>query len=594
VYGYVVGYPDGQPIPDAQVLVMDPRGSSIEAFTDADGRFGAAVGDGLFRVRARPDAATNRIGAYWGDSFGFCPAQTVELAGEVEFDEVLIELPGGGAIEGTVLDEEGDPLVGIAVSATGLDFYNSSVVRSAETDAEGRFRIVGVDSVVVDGTPVPGHYRVSVRGGVVWYHPGVWGAVDALAVETLRGETAELPPLVRPAPGRLEGRIVDAAGDPVEGADVEAYAHDGGALHVAWTDADGRFAVDPLQGDRVEITASAPGLAEVTAPERLEIEPGEMVVAPDLALATEATLSGAIGPLDAPASLQLVDPESGVSLRYALLSEDEASYSFDRLAAGSWRLDLRPVTGSDMQPLQIPIDLEAGEDAVLDLAPEPGASVTGSVRGRAARLLRGATVTALDPATGLELPRGRTTAIEAATFTLRGLPVGGALVRVAWEPFCSTDPTWVMRFADGAERIEDASPLSLDVASPVDLGEILLAPDRDTDGMDDIWELAWGLDRGRADGPPDPDGDGASNLQEYLARTDPLVAEVADGTGGCSHGPNRPPVLLVLLTWLAIVPMLTRARAGARMRRPNPAWRSEACPPGGHDPAKAAPSSRGC
>ena len=46
--------------------------------------------------------------------------------------------------------------------------------------------------------------------------------------------------------------------------------------------------------------------------------------------------------------------------------------------------------------------------------------------------------------------------------------------------------------------------------------------DHDQDGMEDSWELANGLDPGnRADAIEDADGDGHTNLQEYLAGTDP-------------------------------------------------------------------------
>lgn len=62
--------------------------------------------------------------------------------------------------------------------------------------------------------------------------------------------------------------------------------------------------------------------------------------------------------------------------------------------------------------------------------------------------------------------------------------------------------------------------------------------DTDSDGMDDDWEVTYFDDKSR-DGMGDSDGDGASDLQEFLAGTDPTnidsffrVLTVAPAGGG--------------------------------------------------------------
>lgn len=561
----MTGYPDGAPIPDVQILAMDPRGRSVESFTDGAGTFAVEVDSGLFRVRARPDQQTDRIGAYWGDSFGFCPGAAVELGHDEQYDDVLIELPEGGAVEGTALDEHGLPLPGAAVSATGLDFYNSGVVRSGITDDDGRFRIVGVDSVQIDGEPSPGHYRLSVRsdGEATWFLPGTWDQAAADPVETLRGETVTVEPGWRPEPATLTGQVLGADGEALEGAVIELYAAQGGTLLIAPTDAGGVFSFPTVGGTDLELTASAAGHASTALEQPLRPEPGEALELEPIALVAEARLAGQVTGLDPVGGQLSLEDDTGRALTRVTLTGGDTSWLLDGLPEGTWSLRFTPASTSDLQSVVLPgVTLVAGEQASVELDLELGAGLTGVVRRRGGEVLAGVELTALDPDTVEELPRGRTHTDADGRFSLRGLPPGPALVRAAWRPFCSTDPTWVETWLFDARHEAEAEPLDLEGSVQLDLGELLLAPDRDTDAMDDVWELAWGLDRSRDDGGSDLDADGRSNLQEYLDRTDPLEL---DRTDGCSLPglASRPRALTLTLTLLAV--WLTRRRAGATM-----------------------------
>jgi hypothetical protein len=49
--------------------------------------------------------------------------------------------------------------------------------------------------------------------------------------------------------------------------------------------------------------------------------------------------------------------------------------------------------------------------------------------------------------------------------------------------------------------------------------------DHDRDGMDDLWEYEFGLDLEYNDSSADPDGDGYTNLREFLESTSPVDPE---------------------------------------------------------------------
>jgi hypothetical protein len=67
-------------------------------------------------------------------------------------------------------------------------------------------------------------------------------------------------------------------------------------------------------------------------------------------------------------------------------------------------------------------------------------------------------------------------------------------------------------------------PINWTASSPTP-GQSFDSVDTDGDGLPDEWEDDHGTDRLVADGNADPDQDGATNLEEYLAGTDPQSAQ---------------------------------------------------------------------
>lgn len=150
-------------------------------------------------------------------------------------DAVLDE---GGIISGRVTDSSGNPIEGITV-------YGS------ETDADGRYEIKGLAT---------GDYRISFSStpngegpspavgnylSEVYNDKRKWDEGDLVHVEEggrVDGIDASLAP-----GGRILGRVVDEAGNPISNLKVHASLDPWGGEGVAITDANGNYAIEALQ-----------------------------------------------------------------------------------------------------------------------------------------------------------------------------------------------------------------------------------------------------------------------------------------------------------------------------------------------------------
>ncbi|MCP3955126.1 MAG: hypothetical protein GY697_23335 [Desulfobacterales bacterium] len=85
-----------------------------------------------------------------------------------------------------------------------------------------------------------------------------------------------------------------------------------------------------------------------------------------------------------------------------------------------------------------------------------------------------------------------------------------------------------------------------------DIGDVC-DPDRDNDGLPDVWERENGLDPYNSwDRNADPDGDGLDNTAEYEARSDPQKADTGSDEDGVpdSVGPNV--FIVPIIQWLLL------------------------------------------
>ncbi|WP_394825422.1 carboxypeptidase regulatory-like domain-containing protein [Pendulispora albinea] len=196
----------GQPVASAHVLAR-PKGGDPRARTN----WGSAATDkdGTFRMRgltAGTYALEVRHPAYPS------PKEPIEVKVDRDVDGLRITLPAGGIIEGTVMDNGGAPVAGMNVRAQGKSFeWNRTTTRD-----DGTFVLKGLSA---------GEYRV-------WAEQGFGERVRAPGTRdedaqgtpaTVRpGETARVKLVVESRKGRIRGRVVGEANEPLSDVFVDA------------------------------------------------------------------------------------------------------------------------------------------------------------------------------------------------------------------------------------------------------------------------------------------------------------------------------------------------------------------------------------
>lgn len=242
-----------RPVPGA-ALFLSTNGPVADAqvvgFTDEKGRFeirDCSSGLGWLSARAA----------------GHSPSEQITLiGGEGAEADVVLQVHPGGALDGVVLDELGQPVAGAWLqvgpgtstqrfpSEDGLQRY-LPVGERVRTAEDGTFHVEAV---------TPGECPVVART------PGY--AAWSGSVSVPEGGTATLTVQLS-AGTAVEGIVVDASGTPVEGAEVRAGGQAGGHGFTALrqlTSAEGRFAFRdlPVGEFPVRVESESSGRCEAT------------------------------------------------------------------------------------------------------------------------------------------------------------------------------------------------------------------------------------------------------------------------------------------------------------------------------------------
>ena len=250
IAGRVVDADTGTPIPGAQVTISRVRASERPTQLEADehGSFrlnGLAPGD--YRVGA---SAPEHRPTHVGRTLNFDPLLHFPMrpslhlkAGEVR-EDIVLGLERALAIEGRVVDEQGEPVAEARIILERLQGVGYGGGTDASTDDRGQFRAFGLAAGSYRVCASPG-YMIDFRlgpatSGDVAEHPYVRTCSQRFALK--RGGAPHVPLVMSRVVGySVSGRVTSESGRHVLRAWVQRLDEDGGRID--GTVKDGAFIV---------------------------------------------------------------------------------------------------------------------------------------------------------------------------------------------------------------------------------------------------------------------------------------------------------------------------------------------------------------
>ena len=281
IRGRVVN-PQGTPVAGASVQAYGSDGRTTTGVeSDARGRYAIErLEAGDYRVRAfkrgfmggRSGQAQSAIDFLLSDSE---PADAmVALRSGQAADGVDVTMVRGSAITGTILDEFGEPMQGVAVHAFELRVMGGRMRALAvaaargvpgRTDDRGQYRLFGLPAGTYLVQAAPRDALTATSGYVPQFHPGT-PIIDLATPTKLAADSTAtaVDVTLRPAPvRRIRGMLLDPDGKPVRATLTLKASERSHALQLepvtAYANADGTFAFNNISPGEYVVQALATG-----------------------------------------------------------------------------------------------------------------------------------------------------------------------------------------------------------------------------------------------------------------------------------------------------------------------------------------------
>jgi protocatechuate 3,4-dioxygenase beta subunit len=387
IEGRVTGL-DGAPVPGARVRIWRDAQVPEEAtlfmrlLPQAVGETTYCASDGSFRLR-RIEPGSYRVEAR-------AQGYAARTAGPLEIEDgsaparVDIVLDAGGALEGRIVDVEGQPLAGIEVVV--FPIARGSGLFADEEDELVQTGAVGAAAAL---TGSAGSYRIEhLAAGDYCVLARARGFEAAWAAAPVPGQP--LPDLVLARHARIFGSVRDqATGAPLRRFALRLERRDAGgdyhehhrrARDVA--DAEGRFACDGLRAGEWRLRISAEDHRPWQA--ALSLEPDEECEV-EVALSPGRRIAGSVlrpdGSPIAGAAVTVRRDGEGRDLA-ALQSGENGGFAFGGLEEGRYQLQAaHPEHYAEAAEAVAKVEVAAGMDAAVQLVLRPAGRILGRIRG---------------------------------------------------------------------------------------------------------------------------------------------------------------------------------------------------------------------